>query len=42
MKINLPEAVDLFFLANSETKNFILKFKDNYKRWEGYEYKVYL
>ena len=38
MKINLPEAVDLFFLADSETKKFILKFKDNDKRWKGYEY----
>ena len=33
MKINLPGAVDLLFLANSETKKFVLKFKDNYKRW---------
>ena len=40
MKINLPGAVDLLFLANSETKKFVLKFKDNYKRWKGYEYKV--
>ena len=38
MKINLPGAVDLLFLANSETKKFVLKFKDNYKRWKGYEY----
>ena len=26
MKINLPEAVDLFFLAISETKKCILEF----------------
>ena len=35
MKINLPDAVDLFFLVNSETKKFILKFEDNNKRWKG-------